>query len=156
MGMSKAQMAKRLIELGDKRAFNTLRKLPADVLAGLLEGRGGENIPTVITPTQPVEDVITSTQEVKSSVPAVELVDTSSAAAFVEPTLVTETPIYVPTDAEIMMCRIPVSLYPYEDAQLPAPTWRERLSNVVVLAALCGAATLLAATWPVLDALFGQ
>jgi len=156
MGMSKAVMARQLIERGDKRAFNKLRKLPADVLAGLLEGRGGENIPTVITPTQPVEDVITPTQEVESSVPAVELVDTSSAAAFVEPTLVTEAPVYVPTDAEMLACRVLVSVYPYEDAQLPALTWRERLSDVVVLAALCGAATLLAATWPVLDALFGQ
>jgi hypothetical protein len=61
--MSKASMAKRLVELGDKRAFNTLRKLEADVLRAMVADLEGLAVRAEASLTKPELDMSLTPEE---------------------------------------------------------------------------------------------
>ncbi len=96
--MSKAAMAKRLIELGCDKAFNTLRKYPLDHLEWMLEAHELPTMPTIELP--PVEAPTEITRDMSDD--QIAALETYWNAPIVESVPVASPAPYIPTDAEIM------------------------------------------------------
>lgn len=91
--MSKQEMARKLIELGCDKAFNTLRKYSVETLEGLLTANMKATTPLIELPPV-VEDA------------PKDVVKTPEASTIAPETV---KPIYVPTDAELYQAAKPVS-----------------------------------------------